>query len=222
MEGHLTEYPQDPWKAWHPEWSWCNVWELFWLKPGFPKWSCLYDNLLKVRHHSTSFLIHIFSIVSTLMEFTLGAPNCLLEKLIVMFRKRLRHLIQIRSLVDLHRSVVMYHRRIQGEVGRSRFRCLSPVGTSVLRRLRFHATMLSWTVGSIILLSSIGGHDRLHHCSLQSTCCTCTGAGNLRGVAIKPGYLGCPMGVPKVRGVPGAKATWQCCCWKTDDISCAT
>ena len=25
MEGHLMEYPQDPWKAWHPEWSWCNV-----------------------------------------------------------------------------------------------------------------------------------------------------------------------------------------------------
>ena len=128
------------------------------------------------------------------MEFTVGAPNCLQEKLIVMFRKRLRHPIQIHSLVDLHRSVVMYHSRIQGEVGRSRFRCLRQVGTSVLRSLRFHATVLSWTVGSIILLSSIGGHDRLRHCSLQSTCCTCTGAGagNLRGVAIKPGISGMP------------------------------
>ena len=58
--------------------------------------------------------------------------------------------------------------------------------------------------------------------SVQSTCCTCTGAGagNLRGVAIKPGYLGCPTGVPRIWGVPGAKAghTWHCCCWKIDDI----
>ena len=58
--------------------------------------------------------------------------------------------------------------------------------------------------------------------SVQCTCCTCAGAENLGGVAIKPGYLGFPMGVPQIWGVPGAKAghTRHCCCWKTDDIIC--
>ena len=43
---------------------------------------------------------------------------------------------------------------------------------------------------------------------VQSTCCTCTGAGaeNFGGVAIKPGCLGFPTGVPRIWGVPGAKA----------------
>ena len=62
--------------------------------------------------------------------------------------------------------------------------------------------------------------------SVKSTCCTCTGAGagNLGWVAIKPWYLGFPVGVPRIWGVPGAKAghTWHCCCRKTDDIICHT
>ena len=159
----------------------CFDWSL-----GFP--SDIVSMRISWRYHSTwAPSSMIFSIFSTLMEFTLGAPNHLLEKLMVTFGKR--HLIQIRSQVNLHRSVVMYHRQIQGEVIWSRIRCLSHVGISVLRRLRFLATVLSWTVGSIILLSNIGGHDWFHHCSwcsLQSTCCTCTGAGagNLGGVAI--------------------------------------
>ena len=43
---------------------------------------------------------------------------------------------------------------------------------------------------------------------VQSTCCTCTGAGaeNFGGVAIKPGCRGFPTGVPRIWGVPGAKA----------------
>ena len=193
MEGHLTEYPQDPRKAWHQ-------------LPHL--WSSAYSALYGIYPWSS---------------------KCLLEKLMVTFQKRLRHLIQIHRLVNLHRSIVMHHRWIQVEVGQSRIKCLRPVGILVLRRLRFHATVLLWTVGSIILLSSIGGHWRFRHCSwcsLHSNCCTCTGAGagNLGGVAIKPRYLGCPTGLPKVRGVPAAKArhTRHCCCWKTDDISYAT
>ena len=145
------------------------------------------------------------------MDFTLEVPNRLLEKLIVKFRKRLRHMIQIHRLVDLHRSVVMYHRRIQGEDGRSRIRCLSQFIILVLRRLRFHTTMLSWTVGSIICciaLEVMTGCAIEVGVSVQSTCCTCTGAGNgnLGGVAIKPGYLGFPMDVSRLWRVPGAKA----------------
>ena len=197
------------------------------------------------------------------MEFTPGAPNRLLEKLIK-FRKRLRHLIQIRSVVDLHRSVVMYHRRFHGEVGRSRIRCFSQVVISVLRRPRHHVlshvlslcceghTTMCYlmcylcvekatppcVISCVISVLRRPRHHVLSLCweghatmcylmcylcvekatppcchelwdplscrpalevmtscatvvgvNVQSTCCTCTGAsaGNLRGVAIKPG-----------------------------------
>ena len=154
------------------------------------------------------------------MEFTPGAPNRLLEKLIK-FWKRLRHLIQIRSLVDLHRSVVMYHRRFHGEVGRSRIRCFSQVVISVLRRPRHHVLShvlsLCWEGHATMcyLMCYLCVEEAMPPCchelwdplscrpalevmtscatvvgvSVQSTCCTCTGAsaGNLRGVAIKPG-----------------------------------
>ena len=61
--------------------------------------------------------------------------------------------------------------------------------------------MLSWTVESIILLSSTGGHDWLCHC------CTCTGAGagNLGWVAIKPRVSGIPYRCTPNLGCAGSK-----------------
>ena len=57
------------------------------------------------RYHSTSSLIHDLQHIQHHNRIYPWSSKRLLEKLMVTFRKRLRHLFQIHSLVNLHRSI---------------------------------------------------------------------------------------------------------------------